>query len=384
MRFQRPISLWWWLGGGTIVAGLFVVSVFPGHMHAATATQEWRERTVRRLPVERNEPLAIRKVKVKGESAFSNRKFLSDEDWLIGLTIQIRNRSKQAILLAAIQLQFPRPSGSDGRILIDDIYYGNRALLRRPPTTADLSAGIAPGQTADIQLPATELEAIRMALAGTGYPSSIEKVNLRISSVIFEDDTMWGGGSHFKRDHNDPRTWVDPEPPLAKAGSAPTSEPTKSPLRNGTTFGPQTNQRFRTSDWSFSNPSPSPLQRLFSHASYRTASPPQSGCFRYLPPTYPSCDVVGHTCTYRKARVTSESGGYYLGACSALCSGDCGWHDSQVENPCSPGGGGAGGGGEGGGGGGYDGNGSCYTDSDCDFGYYCGDGFMCTEDEFLN
>jgi hypothetical protein len=38
----------------------------------------------------------------------------------------------------------------------------------------------------------------------------------------------------------------------------------------------------------------------------------------------------------------------------------------------------------GGGGGGYDGNGSCYTDWDCDAGFHCGGGFMCEDDEFIN
>jgi hypothetical protein len=40
--------------------------------------------------------------------------------------------------------------------------------------------------------------------------------------------------------------------------------------------------------------------------------------------------------------------------------------------------------GGGGGGGGNEGGSSCYTDWDCDFGYHCGDGFMCEEDTYIN
>jgi hypothetical protein len=45
---------------------------------------------------------------------------------------------------------------------------------------------------------------------------------------------------------------------------------------------------------------------------------------------------------------------------------------------------GQGGVGGGGGGGGHEDGSSCYTDWDCDFGYHCGDGFMCEEDAYIN
>ena len=63
----------------------------------------------------------------------------------------------------------------------------------------------------------------------------------------------------------------------------------------------------------------------------------------------------------------------------------CGMNVCGTNHRCGEPGGGVGSpGGGGGGGGGYDGNGSCYTDWDCDAGYHCGDAFMCEQDTFIN
>jgi hypothetical protein len=217
-------------------------------------------------------------VKVKGRKIRSNERFASDEDWLSGLTINIKNRSDQAIRLAAIQLQFPRPSGSEGPIAIADIYYGNRALLTRLPIMSERSPGLAPGEAVDIELSDSELDAIEMMLGDTGYSASIETVDLRISNVIFEDDSMWEAGTRLQRDHNEPRTWSNVEfSSLTKTRLGTVSSSRGSSVRDGYKL--------------FGYPSPSPIERLFSHA---PASPPQSGCYQFVGATNEDCGVVGH------------------------------------------------------------------------------------------
>lgn len=372
MKSQKPVSLWCWLGMAAIFAGLTALFLSPGTLRAANAPSEWRERTIRRLPIERNEPIAIVKVKVKGKSVFRSRKFLSDDDWLNGLTITVKNRSGKEILFASIQLQFPRPLGSEGRIALDDMHYGNYALLSRAPSAEDRAAGIAPGETAEIALSAHEVDAIKLILNGTAYPSSIEKVDLRIASVIFEDDTMWEGGSRLQRDQNNPRSWVNVELSSSATDGSPTgSSQRKSPLRISTAAESRPNQPGRAADW-FRYVSLPPTKQLFSRASYHSASPPQNSCYQLGGAANYNCGVVGRSCMYRKASVTSQFGGYYLADCSALCKdmyGDtCGgnWHDSKVENSCgSTGGGGGGGGSEGGG---------CWSDWDCGAGEECSGG----------
>src|SRR5436305_15098386 len=103
--------------------GLVVlISLLFGAFHASTrvrgAQQPINHRTIARLPIERNEPVRIRVVRVKGEKVFHERTFVAEDDWLSWLTVTIKNRSDKAILSAAIDLQFPRPPGSEGRIAI--------------------------------------------------------------------------------------------------------------------------------------------------------------------------------------------------------------------------------------------------------------------------
>src|ERR1044071_2186814 len=129
-----------------VIAIVFVflgISSIP--LEASTQNRQ-QERVIRKLHSERNEPVDITKIKVKGLSIKLNEKLLSDDDWLNDLTITIKNKSDKAILFASIDLLFPKPSGVPGRIAVNDISYGNRALLERSPATADLSAGLMPGQ----------------------------------------------------------------------------------------------------------------------------------------------------------------------------------------------------------------------------------------------
>lgn len=62
-----------------------------------------------RLPREKNEPIRIRAVKVKGRKLRSNENFFSNGDWLDDLTITIENRTNKRILFASIDLIFSAP-----------------------------------------------------------------------------------------------------------------------------------------------------------------------------------------------------------------------------------------------------------------------------------
>lgn len=191
---------------GAMVVALIVSTV------AATAQVQTRERVIRRLPVEQNEPIGLTQVKVNGERVFAKKAFLADDQWLKGLVISVKNRSDKLILFASIQLQFPRPTGSQDPMVIDDMFYGNRALQTRPPTPDERLTGIAPGETVEIRLSEQQYVDLTQLLIMTNYSLSVEKVDLRIDSVIFEDDTMWTRGAITRRDPSDPSTWRNVNP----------------------------------------------------------------------------------------------------------------------------------------------------------------------------
>lgn len=283
-------------------------------------------------------------------------------------------------------MQFPRPLGLEGPVAIHTLEFGNRELLTRKLQFDGNSPRIAPGQSVDVAFIPRDVDRIASMLKGTGYQSgSPEKLHLSVGHVIFEDDTMWYGGTRRQRETNDPTTWVNIEEPLAKSESS-----GRGPVRYAKSAG--LSKAGLSDRWNLSSSfdrSPG-MGSFFLPASYTTR--PSTTCNALGPTSYPGCGTFGWCgaeCRYFQDSLTTSSGNYFLGAGSALCtraacineSGepDCNtWHSTYVKNTCYSGG--MGGGGHEGGGGGYDGNGSCYDDWDCDFGYHCNEFGQCEED----
>jgi len=174
-----------------------------------TATQQATERVIRRLPVEANEPIAITEIKVNDRSVSFDKKFNADDEWLRSLVVTIKNKSDKLILFASIRLQFPRTTDSRDRISIYDVSHGNVGLRSQRPTAEERLVGIAPGETAVLQLSGQQVVSLREFLTATQYPASIETVNLSLGNIIFEDDSMWYAGSQAQRDPKDPSRWVN-------------------------------------------------------------------------------------------------------------------------------------------------------------------------------
>lgn len=191
-----------------ISLSVLVIALIAGSFDL-TVGQQSQERVIKRMPAEKNEPIEITDIKVNGQSISFDKKFTADDEWLRSLTISVKNKSDKLILYASIRLQFPRPAGSQGRTAIGDLSYGNGALQTRRPISQETLVGISPDETVEIRLPAQQFVALCELLAATNYPSSIEKVELSISHIIFADDTMWYAGAISIRDPKDPSTWTN-------------------------------------------------------------------------------------------------------------------------------------------------------------------------------
>lgn len=177
---------------------LFVIGILLGLPKTTATTRRLKNRTINRLPLERNRPVGIVGVKIRGGDVLPNRGLIEDDDWLEGLVIRIRNRSAKDIVFASIDLQFPRPAGSEGPFAIDELTFGNRELASRPPTSADSPDRIAPKQTVSLRLSADQVNDIKSLLIATGYPSEgPSDVRIRIGTVIFSGGTMWRVGTQI-------------------------------------------------------------------------------------------------------------------------------------------------------------------------------------------
>lgn len=169
--------------------------------------QQLRESVIRRMPFEQNEPLAITDIKVNGQSVSFDKKFVADDDWMRTLVFSIKNKSDKRILFVNLDLFFTRP-GSKGRdATFNLLRYGNWALQRRRPTSDEQLIGIAPGQTEELGFSVQRFTDLTRFLTDTGFPQSVERVDVGFGRVIFEDDTMWYAGSQFRRDSSNPSGW---------------------------------------------------------------------------------------------------------------------------------------------------------------------------------
>lgn len=173
------------------------------------ATQESKERIIKRM-VQQNEPLAITEMKVNGRNISFDQRFLAEDDWMRGLVLSVKNTSDKRILLATIRLMFPPPSGKNQRSVFY-LHHGNSFLRSRPPRPDEQLVGIAPGESEQISFSAQKFADLQHFLSDVGYRQAIEKVDLTIDSVIFEDDIMWSG-DEFRRDPENPSSWINTRP----------------------------------------------------------------------------------------------------------------------------------------------------------------------------
>jgi hypothetical protein len=157
----------------------------------------------------RNEPVKVKKVKVKKGDIVLGQKFVDDDDdWLAGLTVSVKNTSSKDILGVDVSLtlftkeggdkvddvpiQFPFSYGSDQAIVADD-------ASEKP---------IKPGHSVDITLRDDAYLMLKEGLARANYPRKFQHVELRIDAVLFADGTLWRKGYIFVRDPNDPGKWI--------------------------------------------------------------------------------------------------------------------------------------------------------------------------------
>jgi hypothetical protein len=156
----------------------------------------------------RNEPVKVKKVKVKKGDIVLGQKFVDDDDdWLAGLTVSVKNTSSKDILGVDVSLTLFTKEGGDK---VDDVpiqfpfSYGSDHAIAED----DSEKPIKPGHSVDITLRDDAYLMLKEGLARANYPRKFQHVELRIDAVLFADGTLWRKGYIFVRDPNDPGKWI--------------------------------------------------------------------------------------------------------------------------------------------------------------------------------
>ena len=188
--------------------------------NANSANQE-QDRVVDKMTLP-GEPVMIvaMKNKKKRDIKFKG-KFADDDDWFSGFTISVQNISTKTINSMVIEAVFRRPDEPESSKPSPLTYYHQFHFGPDPffpeYTLRDKTKIIKPGETVDLNLSDSDYEDIKKALKEIKYPMGVERVELMIHTVGFEDGTIWSGGSWFYRDPDDLNKIIREKKPQGRA-----------------------------------------------------------------------------------------------------------------------------------------------------------------------
>ena len=180
--------------------GALVVLSFPT-TGAVSLGQQNTKRHGRRLTKSewRNTPIKVTEAKLKRGVAEFGKVFTdTDDDWLEGLTINVKNTSNKTIVFIDFSLT---------------LFDNNEGLIpSRPPVGFPFSYGsdsgkarpVQPGESVDVTLSMEELDILKAFLLNYDYPISFRNADVRLDRVVFADGQVWYKGQFFYRDPKNP------------------------------------------------------------------------------------------------------------------------------------------------------------------------------------
>jgi hypothetical protein len=165
-------------------------------------------------------PVKITVMRAKGREVQSNKRFLDEDDWLDGLTVEVANTSGKTVTFLDVELFFPRPkedAPEPGAVW--HLQYGDSPFRYESPEAmpALRVKPIAPGDFLELKAADNEHVQIDRFLKDLKF-SKNNYVEIRINLVGFSDGTAWSG-QMFQR--NPSGGWLpinlqdDKQPPLS-------------------------------------------------------------------------------------------------------------------------------------------------------------------------
>lgn len=182
-------------------------------VESSQAPSPQRDRTVVRKPWS-IEPVKIVAAKNKKKERIDiGKAFDDDDDWLDGFTITVANGSDKIVTALTIDMVFPREPGDARNRFLEELHFGPSPTApeyrRRNPNKV-----IRIGETRDLEIEPEMYNSIKDTLQQLGYPQSINRMELSIREVGFEDGSVLLSGTLWVQDPsypNDPRKKIRPD-----------------------------------------------------------------------------------------------------------------------------------------------------------------------------
>jgi hypothetical protein len=196
---NRPITQFYLI----VLIGISVL--FTTWLASSSAQSQKRDRVVVKKPWPL-EPVKIVSVKVKDKDIETGRTFDEDDDWLKDFTVTIANNYNQTVTALTVAMVFRREPGDVRPPFAYVLHFGPSPNMREYKER-DLKKVVKVGQTVDLRLSPENYQSVKYGLEQTGYANKVNRVELVVREVGFEDGSMIYGGMLYLQDPafpNDP------------------------------------------------------------------------------------------------------------------------------------------------------------------------------------
>jgi len=185
-----------------LIAALLAATA-GAHLFDTEARSQEKDRLVRKKPWH-FEPVSVvaAKTKKKG-NVHIGKPFVDDDEWLDGFAVTVGNDSDKVVTAVGISMIFPRPPGDTRNKFAYDLYFGF-SPIRPEYTRRDPKKVIKPGETGELEVSRQIYQSIRAALQKLGYPVSIDRVEVTVLEVGFEDGSVLLSGTLYLQDPENP------------------------------------------------------------------------------------------------------------------------------------------------------------------------------------
>jgi hypothetical protein len=190
-----------------IIANMCLLTIFVSGWSYSEPSSQDNRKVVEKHWAPENEPTDITEPRIKARGIKLGETFEDESDWLKHLTFKVKNRSDRPITFFQIDLDFPETKAT-GNIMMHQLFIGRRSDFTSTRNNPPLY--LKPNEAIEISLE-PEYNAIKRLIELRGLPvESINKLGIRTSEAMFEDETLYHGGAIFKRnpDLNSPRKWL--------------------------------------------------------------------------------------------------------------------------------------------------------------------------------
>lgn len=149
-------------------------------------------------------PVEILGIKVKGKNIKLDERFDENEDWLNGLVLKIKNVSNKSVVYIGMYLDFPETKAT-GNIMSFPIPFGQNPLS---PVISASPQRLLPDEMASISLDNEKFADLKNFIERRHSISSIHKTSIRVTTIAFEDGSIWSNGSWMRSDPNNPHRLI--------------------------------------------------------------------------------------------------------------------------------------------------------------------------------